>query len=314
MTIWILKALLQGAIALVPNSEQVNYWFQRSITHSLRPRGMRSFSKRMEWTTQHLKYWKLYGSGTSLPNTVYELGTGWFPTVPICLYLCGVQRTVTIDIHDLIRRTYFREMFIDFCETDVSLLQEKLPDLNVDRFESIKELSREIYSLSPQEILKEMGITQIIGDATQDYREINSIDLIVSNTTLEHIPYQTIHKIFLRFAQVLQADGVMSHRTDMSDHYAHFDKKITAYNYLRYPTPIWNFFNNSLLYQNRLRWPDYQRLHYATGFEIIYEDLVLNNAPSFNRLKVANEFEKYTTEELLPTGVWQVSKKSSCSK
>ena len=60
-----------------------------------------------------------------------------------------------------------------------------------------------------------------------------SVDFICSNNTFEHIPQEILRDILVEFKRVLHPNGLMSHFIDMSDHFAHFDSRITIYNFLQ---------------------------------------------------------------------------------
>ena len=60
--------------------------------------------------------------------------------------------------------------------------------------------------------------------------------------------------------RLLRPDGAFSSRIDLSDHFAHFDRSLSPYNFLRYSDRAWGLANSSLLHQNRLRRPDYVRI------------------------------------------------------
>jgi hypothetical protein len=63
----------------------------------------------------------------------------------------------------------------------------------------------------------------------------------------------------------------MQHYIDLADHYAGFDARITAYNFLRFSDRTWRWYNNKLHYQNRLRVNDYRALHEAAGWHVTAE-------------------------------------------
>ncbi len=60
----------------------------------------------------------------------------------------------------------------------------------------------------------------------------DSVDFICSNNTFEHIPADILSAILREFKRVIKPGGLMSHFIDMSDHFAHFDSRITIYNFL----------------------------------------------------------------------------------
>jgi hypothetical protein len=99
----------------------------------------------------------------------------------------------------------------------------------------------------------------------------------------------------------------MSHWIDLSDHYAHFDPSIGAYNFLAFSSPVWAWLNNDLHYQSRLRAPEYRRLHEEAGWRVVREEGRSGAAEELRRVRVAREFRRFTEAELLVHEMWMVS-------
>ena len=121
--------------------------------------------------------------------------------------------------------------------------------------------------MSGPELLAALGIRSIIGDARALKLPSASLDLICSNNTLEHIPgrhREHAHGVSSAPAPTRGDEPLHRH---VADHYALFDRKITRYNFLRYPEPAWRLLNNELHYQNRLRLADFRALHEQRGFD-----------------------------------------------
>jgi hypothetical protein len=130
------------------------------------------------------------------------------------------------------------------------------------------------------------------------------VDLFVSNNTLEHIPPATLGEILGEFRRLASRDAVMDHFIDMSDHYAHFDRSITEFNYLRYSDRRWRLFNNDLQYQSRLRISDYRRLIDKAGFRIVAEDVERGSAEALESITLAARFRGYPEEDLAALRCW----------
>ncbi|MCC6383697.1 MAG: class I SAM-dependent methyltransferase [Bacteroidia bacterium] len=85
-----------------------------------------------------------------------------------------------------------------------------------------------------------MNIIYLIGDAGKHPLRNNSIDLLGSNNTFEHIYPDIRIPILIEFKQVgKRKGGVMSHFIDMSDHLVHSDKSINIYNFLQFSDRPW---------------------------------------------------------------------------
>ena len=95
-----------------------------------------------------------------------------------------------------------------------------------------------------------------------------SIDLVVSNATLEHIPKDSIKDILKESYRILKPGGILSHAIDYKDHWAYVDPNLSYYDFLKYSDKIWKNKNPTLNFQNRLRHKDYVDLFYSAGFQI----------------------------------------------
>jgi SAM-dependent methyltransferase len=103
--------------------------------------------------------------------------------------------------------------------------------------------------------------------------EAKSLDACISTNTLEHIPADSITKIFNELFRVLKDKGIISVVIDYSDHYAHTDSTITLFNYLYFSQTEWKKYNHRCHYQNRLRHYDYKKLFRQCGFMILNEQI-----------------------------------------
>ena len=134
-----------------------------------------------------------------------------------------------------------------------------------------------------------------------------SVDLIVSTSTLEHYAPLRLGLILEECRRIVRPRGVMSHYINMGDHYARYDPGITPYNYLRYSRFEWGWFNNPLFFQNRLRISDYRALLAAAGFHIVAEEDAGEDPAALDSVPLAQEFQEYPREDLLPTESWFVA-------
>src|SRR5258705_10002627 len=60
------------------------------------------------------------------------------------------------------------------------------------------------------------------------------IDVVYSNSVLEHVPAADIASLMREGHRLLRSSGIAIHSANCGDHYAYFDRKITAINYLTY--------------------------------------------------------------------------------
>jgi hypothetical protein len=104
--------------------------------------------------------------------------------------------------------------------------------------------------------------------------------------------------------RVASQGALMDHFVDISDHYAHFDRSISEFNYLRYPPRAWRLFNNRLQYQSRLRASDYRRLIEDAGFTVVAEEAQRGAAEELAQITLAPQFRQYAQDDLLVLRTW----------
>lgn len=302
-----LKAFAQGVISLLPASSTWSNLLKEHVCKSLVLRGD-PFRLKVKQCARHLEnYYSANGSGQG-PLSVLELGTGWHPIVPVGFYICGVGGIRTIDITSLISQARLVDVFHKFREmNERGELKDVLPRFRHDRLERLESVLEGGKTASAAEMLRELDIEVLVGDARSMPLPESSIDMFVSNNTLEHIPEGILLEMLEEFQRLARREAVMSHAVDMSDHYSHWDSSITPYNYLRYSELMWRIMNNSLHYQNRLRIADYRRLHQAAGFRILSEENRCGSTEDLESIRLAKQFWNHTRDDLLVLFSWIVS-------
>jgi hypothetical protein len=298
MPSWLIKAAAQGAASLLPRAEQLSLMVKR-VTRTLKL-DEETMATKYRRCRQHLERYAVHRGGTGEDLDVLELGTGWFPITPIGFALSGARRVWTIDqvshlSEDQVRATL--RMFGQLARQ--GRLEGAVPE-RVERLETA--------SGSVDAMLDAVGVTRVVGDARGHDLGGQKVDLIVSNNTLEHIPYDVIRSIFEQFRRVGSERVLMSHWIDMSDHYMNFDASIGPYNFLRFSSRVWRLFNNDLQYQNRLRVSDFRRLHEEGGWRVLKEENTSGSPEELRRIRVAKELrDRYTDDELLVHSTWMTS-------
>lgn len=296
---WMIKAGIQGTLSRLPQPARWNRLFQRYITRSLRMSEPRVLGK---WAQcqRHAAHWAEHGSGR--PPVVLELGTGWFPVVPLGMFLLGAARVESVDITALMSD----EAPLQTAACYLSLSDAgRLEGVEPERVERLREaLAR---ARTGPALLAAVDIRAQLADARELPHPADSVDLFVSNNTLEHVPEASIRQIFAEFRRVSRAGSLMSHFIDMADHYALFDRSITVFNYMRYSEAQWRRFNNSLHYQNRLRLSDYRRLHEAEQWRVLTQDPTEGSAEQLARVPLDPAFRAYSELDLRAFESWMVS-------
>ena len=245
------KAFIQGVISHFFNSEDINYWFQRSVTKSL-PMNMDGYREKWEKAKLHFDSAAKYSDGTK-KMIAYEFGAGWDLAAPLFLSSLGCERIYCADLIEHVKsellNTSVRAMLsAGFIDKPVVFNQDNIRDTLRNEFA--------IEYLAPYDARK----TDFPGSL---------FNLIYTTNVLEHIPQEDIAAILRECRRLLAEDGIVSMLIDYSDHYYSIDKSISPYNFLRYSDSQWKRYNNPLQYVNRLRHCDFVRLFQDCGFQIL---------------------------------------------
>ena len=99
----------------------------------------------------------------------------------------------------------------------------------------------------------------------------------------------------------------MSHFIDMSDHFAHADKSITIYNYLKYSPQEWKRIDNDVQPQNRMRIDQYKKVYNDLGINIVVEDSRPGNMDELKSVKLDSQFAAMPLVEVAKSHTYLVS-------
>ncbi|NUQ25585.1 MAG: class I SAM-dependent methyltransferase [Saprospiraceae bacterium] len=295
---WVLKAIVQKIISYLPMGNKINYLFQKYITKGVYLTD-EYFYDRLGHARDHLNAGHAHThthTHTDFPKSCLELGTGWYPIVPIGFFLAGAEKIYSVDISFLTskeRITTTISRFVDAHQkgvlSDYVKVQEGRLAILLECFDNIEELSLE-------DILRKLKIEYLITDARKLPLPDNSIDLVNSNNTFEHIYPEILTPILKEFKRVVNKEhGVMSHFIDMSDHFAHFDHSINVYNFLQFTNRQWRWIDNSIQPQSRLRIDDYRHIYHQLGIPISEEK---NRPGDVDALKTIKLDERFVTKPL----------------
>lgn len=221
---------------------------------------------------------ELERSGRSFKNAnVLEIGSGWFPTIPITLVVWGAERVHMTDLN--------RHMDSVTFGATLNFLRSRFPDESV---------------LAQVERMEDLPLSYH-APFNIDHIQDNSLDYVVSRTVLEHIQQGVLTDLLARLKPKLKSGGLMVHLVDHSDHMEHRDKSISTVNFLQW-TPGFHRWINGLIQEgeNRLRHHQYIDLFSAAGYEV---QSVANNVhkPTLLRvplLKLSAPFDQMSPEDI----------------
>jgi len=239
-----------------------------------------------------------------------EIGTGWFPTLPCCFAIAGAKGCHTFDVT--------RHLDWGLTERMLARLEAHLPIIAA-RLDTNETVVRERWRrmAAATDLGEFLRISRIAYHAPADAATANlaaaSIDIVFSNSVLEHVPAVSIAGLMRETRRVLRRDGVAIHSVNCGDHYAYFDRKITQIHYLRYGELHWSFWNNALQYQNRLRANDFIEIAERAGLSV-----VLNRQKPraellerIDSMPIAKPFRRYSREQVCTTSVDFVARRQT---
>jgi hypothetical protein len=323
---WMLKAMVQNVFSVLPQGHRL---YNLLLEYVLRPLPKYhdrlhmlpdEFEHKLRQSQQHIEHYlsarAQYGTSNSWELTkdgiqgirVLELGTGWFPVVPVALYLCGASEVWTVDIvshFKLDKVKYITDLFVRYARD--GKLSKILPSVDQSRLDTVERLISSPDN-NGDDLMKKLGIYRLVADARRIKIRSGTVDLFVSNNVLEHIPREILLGIYHEFARLAANRAVMAHYIDMGDHHSYVDESITRYNYRKYNKHVWWFFNNSINHQNRLCLSDYKELHDTAGWKIVYEEIAKGNSDELGKkIRVSKDFHKYPRWEWFVDWCWLVS-------
>jgi SAM-dependent methyltransferase len=292
---WIFKAIIQKGISFMPFGHKINFLFQKYITRGVNLSDP-YFEDRLTHCGEHYKYFRQFCSAEKFSHL--EIGTGWYPVVPVGMFLCGADTVTTIDLTRFTNEQRFRATVKKYYERHQSgKLSVLLPAVSKDRLNVLLGEAQNPTCSSLGAFLEKFRMEYHVADARKVPFKDNSFDLITSNNTFEHIYPEALEGILLEFKRLCKKGGVMSHSIDLSDHFAHMDESITIYNFLKYSEAQWKWINNSIQPMNRLRIYDYREMYRKISIPITLEINREFDLEDYNKVEVDGRFLSHRAEE-----------------
>jgi len=194
-------------------------------------------------------------SGTRIQGaTVLEFGSGWLPLIPTLYHLAGAAHLIMTDIDRLMdAQTTMRARRI---------VGARLPEVAEFLGETVETLEARL--ATPM-------VTDYLVPWNAENQAANSIDIVFSRATLEHVPPQLLTHFFSHFHRMIRPGGATVHSVDNSDHWQHRDRTLSRVNFLRFDDRdlFWRFGQfNPQGYQNRFRHSDYIDMLERAGFRV----------------------------------------------
>ncbi|HEX5431349.1 MAG TPA: class I SAM-dependent methyltransferase [Bryobacteraceae bacterium] len=304
---WRVKGVVQGVLSILPAGRIINDFLQRTLG------GLRNFEANVD--SKFIGDWLVFASylkelGIDPAGMDFlEIGTGWYPTLPVCFYLAGARSCRSFDLHRHLRWELTRRMLLRLEIHLPAIASASNQQLSVvtGRYRRLLECQ------SLKALMEKANFSYYApADARNTGLSARSVDIAFSNSVLEHVPSSVIADLMREIRRILRPNGFAMHGANCGDHYAYFDKSITMVNYLTFSQRRWKLWNNDLLYQNRLRARDLVRLAEGAGLKTVFARPTVcpDSLKALPRLALAPEFSGYSPEELCAVSIGLVSQPS----
>jgi len=288
---WKQKAIVQKAISYLPYPQRINFLFQKYVTRGVQLTD-HYFFDRLQHARNHISAWRK-SSGDRVPQSTLELGTGWYPIVPVTMFLLGAGKIYSVDISQLTSRKRLLLTLQRFTQAEENNTLAEYVSWRPERMAVIHEMLRNPDPLSLEQMLARLHIHYLLEDARSISLRDGSIDLVHSNNTFEHIYPDILRSILAEFKRIVRKPGgVMSHFVDMTDHFAHFDPSINVYHFLRFSERQWRWIDNGIQPQNRLRADDYLGLYADLDIPVTNEDCRPGDVEALRTIPLAAQFRE----------------------
>jgi SAM-dependent methyltransferase len=287
---WWIKCFIQLVLSHIPMGERINHLL----------RGKEPYEHLEEWTLKqairHVEMLKQTNINIS-NEIVLEIGPGWKPIFPFIFRASGCRRVLLCDLNRYLDRKLLT-VTINQMKQYIPMISELL---KINKSE-IEKVLLQVSDQSFETLLEECGFEY---KAPFDVRSTDlpddSIGIVTSRATLEHIPPQDLREIFKEMRRIIKPFGAMVHTIDHSDHWQHFDPSISRINLLKFPDWWWNIICvNNLVYQNRLRSYEYVDMIKDTGFRILYVNAIPDKQvlEDIRGLKLIKRYQETSPEKV----------------
>lgn len=286
---WIVKAAVQQVLGLMPArvADPIYHGLQQKVRGiPIDVHGQRSFIKKAASFLEDIRGKTLSGL------RIVELGSGWFPVIPLLLLReFGAQTVHTFDINQ------------HYSSARIA--------------SAAREIMEIVAHLRGDPVLQRTALTGHLPDSIhyyprtriQDFSEIcgGLVDLALSCAVLEYATPEDIRDIHTSSRKWLTQDALWIHLVGTSDERARQDKKLHRIDFLRYSEQAWaRISGNRYAYKNRLRLPQYRTLFQLAGWHVERERASISESAiaTLNRVPLHPDFRRFSAEELVAGLIW----------
>ena len=232
-------------------------------------------------------------------GTVMDVGTGWFHHDAFLLWLVGDYTIYLFDVADKAKLVYIKN-YLQHLRDNIDLLLKELPlekEITLAKIDSLLKLQ------SREEIYKVCKFIPCITNKTdKPFLPANSIDFMISNCVLTHIPPHIVVPELKALREMLKPEGRMYFLIGHDDHWAFHDRSVNQFNYYRYSDKYYSsIFDTNFEYQNRMVKQEWLELFANTGLVVddYYGYITNSSREQIAKLPhIDKRFAQYPREDL----------------
>ncbi len=291
---WYLKYFLSAMLGILPFRHKIHSYVQ-TLTGSGGLDEDEMLSRVIELYSLSLKY------RDSLKNAnILEIGTGWYPFVPIVACLYGANKVVTVDLNPWLTVKTFKLSLESIIKNKKKIIK------NLGEWDNT--IEKKLYSLKDklnenddiQIYLKQLNIEYLSNYDVCNYNPNNNEkpDLILSSNVLEHIPEKILSKIHNHLSKISTDKCLAVHRFNPADHFANLSGSTISF--LSIPNFLWKILGGSgLSYHNRLRTIEHAELAINNFWTIrLWADAIDEKAKNKIQQNKINLLSKYKNMDI----------------
>jgi SAM-dependent methyltransferase len=232
-------------------------------------------------------------------GTILDVGTGWHHHDSFMLYLCGDYKVHLFDVEDKSCLQYIKIYLQHLLDN----AEEVGRELSLDP-EYVRQRLRPLLALpSREDIYRACNFTLLITDQTdRPFLPTASVDFMVSNCVLTHIPPSIVKPELAALRLMLKPGGRMYMMVGHDDHWSFHDRSANQFNYYRYSDRLYStIFETKFEYQNRMVKSEWLPIFAEASLKVVdyWGHVTDESRREINRLPYIDErFSRYPLDEL----------------
>jgi hypothetical protein len=232
-------------------------------------------------------------------GTVIDLGTGWFHHDAFLLRLVTDCVIHLFDVEDKAKLVFIRNYLQHLLTNAHGIASE----LGIEAQTVVRKLKPLLDLNTRQEIYNASNFVPCITHRTdQPFLPEGTVDMMVSNCVLTHIPPNLLIPELIALRRMLKDDGHMYMLVGHEDHWAFHDPSANQFNYYRYSDRLYRqIFETKMEYQNRFVKSEWEKIFEQVGLRIErYEATITDKSRAQIRAlpHVDARFTQYSLDEL----------------